>query len=365
MPHRSIVASILASILASVVTASVAVSSLAVVGLTGLVTSSAVGQPEAVREGASGLLLRRAEQRAVDVLARAAQSEDALLRAHAVEGIKPLRDRALPMARLLMDDPNPGVRFVALVTLAHLAEPGVGDAAMSMARGPEADANGSVRAAALVAAKEAGRGVSLTPLARMLDSRDLTERANAVMLLGEFGHRSAIAMIRELSANVPKRTSPVREAIYRLQVAEALAKLGDEESVDAIRAATLSPLHEVQVLGLYLLGELEDGTYAPLLKGRVQDERRSIEVRVAAATSLARLGEDTGATVLLEASRLEQIELNDEMVEASPLRASACFGLGLLPREDTATRLIELLDDPSSRVRVAAAAAIVGALHGP
>lgn len=307
--------------------------------------------------------LAAAESRAVEIVLDASQSDSPLMRAHAVEAIQPLPDRALPMAQRLSRDPNPGVRFAAVVTLAELGNPATGPAMRALAAGPRSDPDPNVRAGALVAARQAGEEVNLTPLARLLESGTITQRSNAAMLLGRFGDSSAIPMLQALSSRPVANANPTEQAVFRLQVAEALSRLGDESAKTPVRAATVSGLHEVQVLGIYVVGQIGDEVYQPVLRNRVSDPDRSIEIRVAAATALAELGDQHGADVLIEAAALETININDRQADAAPLRAAAAVGLGLIPQPRAAQRLVSLLDDADPRVRIAAAKAVLMALH--
>ncbi len=98
-------------------------------------------------------LMREAEPRALQVILDATNSEEAELRANAVEAAQAMPGRALPIAQIALEDPNAAVRFTALVTIGKLGLEPLGDASLRMTR----DSQPFVRAAALYAAKRCGK----------------------------------------------------------------------------------------------------------------------------------------------------------------------------------------------------------------
>jgi HEAT repeat protein len=141
--------------------------------------------------------------------------------------------------------------------------------------------------------------------------------------------------------------SGVRDAIVRLQFAEAVTKLGDYSNLNAIRAGAYSTMGEVQVLAVILLGDLQDRTMIPALRQMLDDP--PVERQVAAAASLAKMGQFHGLETVLKASR------NEGFLQ----RSQAAMALGYFDDDAAAQRLTELLADMQPEVRLSAAAGLL------
>ena len=310
---------------------------------------STKSQREATRD-----ILQALRESAIDQILSAARSDESALRANAIEAIQPVPQRARPLAQLGLEDDNPAVRFSALVTIGRLKLDGLGQRAREMAQ----DTDGSVRAAALFAARRCGEAVDISPMAKMLASQNPTLRGNVAMLLGMLGDPSAVAMLKDLAEVPMQRASAVRQSIVRIQIAEALVKLGEDSALDAIRAGAYSQHDEVRVLSLKTMGRLEDERMTTAFRQMVKEDH-PIELRLAAAEALGRIG--AARETALAAAR------KGADWDKAVVRAQAAFTLGWLERPTAARRLGELLDqdEESSRaVRLAAAAAVLQALEG-
>ncbi len=308
------------------------------------------------------------DARAVEVVLQASRSDRAEMRANAVEAIQHSADRALPLVQAALDDENAGVRFAALYVVGRqkmdALAPVVRDA---LARGDEP--NASVRAALIFAGSRLGVAddATLSGMSRYLFDDDPRVRANAVLLMGELGQPQAALMLRHASARPEGDRHPQIEwALLRLQVAEAMAKLGDappdpgavapEVAADnagiglrAVRAATYSNFDEVRVLAVQAVGRLHDESFWGNLNNFLDpDEAQPIEFKLAAAKSLGDLGRgDRGRFVVLPAAQHAM----------GTVRAQAAFALAGVPGPDARSALASLMNDPEEPVRLAAAAA--------
>ncbi|MFG0275439.1 MAG: HEAT repeat domain-containing protein, partial [Phycisphaerales bacterium] len=148
--------------------------------------------------------------------------------------------------------------------------------------------------------------------------------------------------------------------LLNLQIAEALAKLGDADAFEAIRAA-LYPSRpeelEAAALAVQIIGEVGDRRSIDQLiymaeRGETEEEVLPAEIRLAAAASLAQLGLPRGDFIADEYAA-------DEM---PAIRAQAAYVYGQVGSDRALERLEGMLDDPSPIVAVSAAAAIVTAL---
>ena len=185
-------------------------------------------------------------------------------------------------------------------------------------------------------------------MASYLASQDSRVKANAALLMGMTGDPKALLMVREMASQTMSRsTGQERKVLVRLQFAEVMVKLGNESSLDAIRASAFSQFPEVQVFAVTMLGRLQDrdmeAGIVPMLA------KKPIELQLAAAEALARMGRYDGLDVLVEACASQQ----------APVRAQAAAALGRFRQPGAAQALAKLLDDPSGQVRVAAAASVL------
>jgi len=310
-------------------------------------------------------------EKSIAILEQAAFNPWALLRANAIEGLQAAPARAEPIVRAGLADENIGVRFAAAMTVGQLEIHALRIQVAGLANDPDP----CVVAASIYARARLGESPDPTPLANMLMYGDARTRANAAFILGELGDRSAAPMLRDAANRLSApggdlAIGPAASRLLRLHVASALVKLGDTQMIQTIRAALYpSVVEEMEdaVLAAQLLGELKDeGSIAQLVKiveyrvtGR--DDRRSfdgdaflypIELRLAAATTLAKLGQPDGVFVGL-------------MSQTSPepeVRAQITFLYAAVGGPPAARKLAVMLDDPDPQVRVAASANLIRTL---
>lgn len=277
-----------------------------------------------------------------------ARGEDAFLRANAQEAIQYAPAEAPGVVELGLRDGQAVVRFAALVTAGRLGM----DDAIPGARRQFKDPSASVRAAALFLLRRCGRPADLTPLTMMLTGQDPSERANAAMLLGLLGDRSAVPMLRELARSRMPLVNAAREELVRIQIAEALVRLGDEEALAALRSGAYSQFDEVRVLAVSIMGRVGDRRMEKAFASLMGDP--PVELQLAAAESLARFDRYEGLGVALRAVE----------AEAVTIRAQAAYTLGLFPQAHARIALEHLLNDPAEQVRLSAAAAVLASTPG-
>jgi HEAT repeat protein len=288
---------------------------------------------------------------ALEVLSQGFESPEALVRANTIEALHAAPREAATSVRLGLADENRGVRFVAVMTvgelqmaeLCHLVEPLL------------ADPSPSVRAAAIYAMRSNGLQVDPTPLGFMLRSGDPEVKANAAMILGELGDRSAVPMLKVAKGQDLIRVSAARARLVDLQIAEALVRLGEESELEGIRAGLFAPPEqgELTALACLICGRLDDkGVVANLLDlaSRTGTWQQSPEVRMAATMGLAGI-EPTRAPL--------GVPLEYASHERDEVRAQAALTLGAVGRREALSALESLLHDRDPLVQVSAAAAIL------
>lgn len=290
--------------------------------------------------------LANTRQRAVKQVLDSSRSPNGFLRANAIEAAHHLPQRVVPLVQLGLEDPHPAVRFAATATIGKLKLAEMTPAVERLATDPFE----SVRAAALWALHRCGRQVNMTPLAIMITSSKPTTRGNVAMLLGQMNNRTTAAMLKDLAGVPMPRASAVQEAIVRIQIAEAIVRLGDESALNALRAGAYSQFDEVRVLAVSMLGRLSDRRMEKALAQMLLEP--PIELQVAAAGSLAQLGRFDGESVVVGACRSE----------IPTVRAQAAMTLAHFRSDQAAETLVGLLDDRKEQVRLSAAAAILQAV---
>lgn len=332
------------------------------------------------------ILLLQAKPKAQAIIKAAGQSDDPRVRLAAIEGAQHAPDVAFDLARDGLTDENPAVRFASLVMIGKLKLSDLSDAAEDLTR----DKNESVRAAALFAVSRCGKDVNLSPLAGMLANGSSGARANAAMLIGQLGEPQAVDMLRDMADKPMPRVSSAERTWVRLQYAEAMIRLApdDAEVLGAIRAAVYSNLDDVRVLAIQILGEVGDRSVQGGLAHIIKRDN-PIQVKIAAAQSLVRMGDTRAADVLIKASNYDDKMLRKDLQgflkqtggqgpeagvirdlladeesrarAAAEVRAQAAIGLGYVDSKAAAQRLIALLNDSDLIVKVAAASAILRA----
>ncbi len=293
----------------------------------------------------------------IDRLLVMSNSDIPQVRANAIEGLERSPARAEPVVALAMSDPNPGVRSVAASVAGRAGLSGLAPTL----RGLLGDESGFVRASAIGALRAIGTDADPTELSAMLlRSSDARLRSQAAFVIGEMGDPSAIPMLKQAWTTPIRNASEVERRLVRLQIAEALVKLGESDSIDAIRAA-LYPARpeelEATALAVQIIGQVRDrGSIDQLIYLSAEENGRLMpaEVRLAVAEALARMGMTEGGF------------LADEYREnaSEAVRAQVAIVYGRTGRDEHLPKLRSLMQDPSELVRVAAAAGALDLLMG-
>ena len=245
-------------------------------------------------------------ERALEILNEAAFSDSALMRANAIEGLHPVPTRAEQVIRMALTDENVGVRYAAATSVGILELESASEAVRPLLN----DSDDRVRAASIFALHQLGEDVNINPLAKLLQSRDARTRSSVVWLLGEMGNPSAIPMLKD-AADTKTWGTPIEDRLFRMQVAEALIKLGELEAISSLRAALYPSSQsefEVAVLAAQIIGEVEDRAASAQLVTLIEAQTDSStprdpewiyppELRLQAAAALAKMGFDDGTYV--------------------------------------------------------------------
>ncbi len=321
-----------------------------------LLTCSFVYSADAQSEDAASRVVSRSalREQAISALVELSLSPDAQIRANAIEGLGRAPARVRDVVARGLRDGNEGVRAVSAVVagrsdlteLAPAIRPLVDD------RSPY------VQASAIFALRKLGQtDVDPTPLAGLLLGHpEIGVRAQAAWVLGELGDDSAVGLLRTAVSKPMNRATVGETRVLRLQIAEALYKLGQDGELDTLRAA-LYPSSPEELEGAALaaqsLGTIDGRIATRELKNLVvyrdeQGGKMPPEVRLAAVRSLGQLGERDG-----------EAYVNEYLDATSPLvRAQVALALGQCDGSDVLSRLAAMMSGAEPEiVRVAAATA--------
>jgi len=319
--------------------------------------ATASGADRSAPRGAASIERSHRELKAVAVEILLGLSDDPSpeIRANALEALQGHTASLESVAALGLSDRSAGVRSVAAMVV---GKQGLGELS-PMLEGLAKDLSPFVRASAMFAlAKLRGAGVDvdLTPLSVMLlESEDIRVSSHAAFVLGELGNGSAIPLLQQAGGRQWGQTAPIRRQLFRLQIAEAMIKLGDVESMDAVRSA-LYPSRpeelEATALAVQIIGEVRDrGAIDQLiyLVDENSDRPMPAEVRLAVAGALAKLGLLEGGFIADEYSQNEN----------AVIRAQAAAVYGRTGQGEHLPKLEGMLLDDSAQVRAGSAGAIL------
>lgn len=266
----------------------------------------------------------------------AAESNNAFIRAHAIEAIQKTRggegaDRILQG----LDDDKSVVRFASALAAGQLGLQQAKPKLLGMVNDPSASVQVAVRFA-LHKLGDTRRSHDLEKTARY-GPDDV--RSNTVLVLGLLGEPSAIKILRSLRSD--------QDPALRLQVAEAMWRLGSEQGLDELIGATLSRYPDDQIISLLALGEKRDRRVIEHVRGALVSDYP--EVALAAARAMGMLGSDQGYGVAMRGAKSRDPRQ----------RLLAAMAFGDIGRSDAQQYLGPLLQDSDPDVRLAAAVAIL------
>jgi HEAT repeat protein len=312
--------------------------SLAIVGALLCLAGCTTGGPRIPAHEQSDLA-----RRARELLLRAGQSEVDVVSCNAIEAlVRVAPEDGRPVFRAALHAPAPMVRFAGLLALGTVRDRGALDSINAAAT----DADPHVRLAAAFAAYRCGLTENGQVLVQALhDSLDENVRADAAMLIGQIGERSAVKRLRVARTD---RSNKVRVQVYA-----AMAILGDQDAVEEL--INFAQEDEVsRVLALQTLADLGEQRAKTALAYRFAKDDY-VENKLIAARGLGKLGVKDGYKLALQ----ETAHAATDETERMRIRSLAALALGAIgdPQALPALkRLAEAQDDP--RVQVAACYAI-------
>lgn len=296
------------------------------------------------RSGSANVDALRPE--AVRIIQAGLADDNPRIRAKAIEVVAVARLIELmpKVQRLLKDDFVP-VRFLAALAVGdneyHLAK----DLVRQLLR----DEDENVRIAAAYAMTKLGSVGGLEHLHKAIGSKDQKIRANAVLLLGKSGDRSALRLLYWA------KNDSASDAKVRFQAAEAIARLGDERIYPKLWTMLISKYIENKVMGIKAMGALGTTEAQNALISMLYDD--VLEVRLIAAEQLGMLGDTGGEPEVLDVFTKNVVAGLDEK-DIEQINVLAALAIGQIGTDSLVKFLPRLLKDKSKFVRIAAAKAV-------
>jgi len=291
------------------------------------------------------------ERRAMSLLLRAAQSEDGVVRANAIESLVQVApEEGLPSFRVALRADAPLVRYAACVALGELRDSSSRDTFRRLL----SDESERVQLAAAFALCRCGEDEPAALLVQALsENADENVRADAAYLIGRLGDPRAIKRLEYAALH----DSSKKVAVHAYA---ALALLGERRGVDAlIQYAQGDPV--ARLLALQSLAEVRQERARDALRYRMGPAEDYLEAKLIAARGLGYLGSDEGFDLAVYTLRQSGGDENDRM----RLHTLAALALGAIGDPRGLPLLRELAEsEHDARVQVAACFAICQIARG-
>jgi HEAT repeat protein len=272
---------------------------------------------------------------------------DPQIRANSVEVVATTKQlRFMPRLQKLLHDEAVPVRFLAIMT--------VGDLEYSLARnevGPSLnDPNPNIKMVAAYTMMKLGDMKFYKVFRDQVTSEDQTVRANAALLLGKTNQKDAIRFLYWALQRPDSADKVV------LQALESIAAQHDERIYPKLWSRLISAYADDRLLGIRAMGALGTEQAKNAIITMLDDN--IVEVRLAAAEALGRLGEPIGEAKVAEV--FDKNLLADMDPEGQyRVKVLTALAIGEIGSESLSKHLPQLLRDPSVPVRLAAAKAVL------
>lgn len=286
------------------------------------------------------------QTQAFDILRDGLADADPLVRVHAIEAVVTTHQiRLMPTVQLLFADQSVPVRFAAAVAMGDLK---YSISRTSVSRALE-DPDDNVRVAACYAMGRLGDTEYYEVVRKaLLVSKNQTVRANAAFLLGRIGDARAIELLKQ--AQRDKNS----DGKVRLQTLEARAELGDATVLNKLWAMVYG-YAEDRMIGVRAMGMLGGAKVKEILVTKLDDDM--LEVRLAAAEQLGKLGDRSGGPEVLDVFE-KDLRAGLENGALERVNVLTALAIGRICTPALTKHLPGLMKNKSKSVRIAAAKAV-------
>lgn len=292
-------------------------------------------------------------------LRQAAEDADPEVRTKALEALADTEGAAAGALMLqgLQDQRRP-VRFAAAMAAGEVRYQPAKPILLAMAKDPQTPPK--LLCAVIYALHRMGETTHTTKLGELLYWQDKWVRATAAMVMGKLDEPAAKEPLDALRRGE-------RDPVVELQVVEALAALGDQRAAALLRAFTKSQFLEDRIIAVQGLGRVRQASSAYFLRKLLSKRKEHPAVRVAAAGSLAQLGELDGYDLAMRAATNPRKVLRSAVgrrarilqAETTNLQTLAILALGQMGEVDAVEKLHPLVFSTNGAVSVAACKSIL------
>lgn len=271
---------------------------------------------------------------------------DPRIRANAVEVVAATgRIELMPKVQRLLKDEFVPVRFAAVLAVGDTEYRIAKDSVERLLKDPDEN----IKIAAAYSLSKLGNGEKLGIILDAVTSKDQTVRANAAVLLGKSGDKSAVeSLYRAL------RDENSDDKV-RLQAAEAIARLGDEQIYPRLWTMLISVYADDRVMGIRAMGALGTTQAKNALITMLDDG--VLEVRLAAAEQLGMLKDTAGEPEVLDVFG-ENLTARMDAEGRERVYVLTALAIGRIGTASLTRFLPQLLENESKLVRIAAARAV-------
>jgi len=254
--------------------------------------------------------------------------------------------KLMPKVQRLAGDEFAPVRFAAALAIGDMEYSFGASAIKQLLR----DKDLNVKIAASYAMVRLGSPRYVEVLRRAIASKDQTVRANAAFLLGKCGDKEALKLLYWALQDKDSEDKVVYQA------AESIAMLQDDRIYPKLWTMLISAYADVRVTGIKAMGTLGTPEARNALITMLDD--KVLEVRLAAAGQLGKLGDKTGEPEVLDVFR-RNLTAGMEATDRARVNILAALAIGQIATPSLREYLPQLLSDESKTVRMAAAAAVL------
>ena len=285
--------------------------------------------------------------RALEILEDGLSAPEAQIRVNSIEVVVSTGQRRLmpKVEKLLKDDFMP-VRFAAALAVGDLEYTLAADSVRELLE----DSDENIQIAAAYALGRLGYGDGFARVSKAVTSSDQVVCANAALLLGKMGDERGLKLLYGLLRD---KKSDDR---VLLQAMESIARLGDDGIYQRIWAKLISVYADDRVMGVRSMGALGTTDSKNDLIRMLDDD--ILEVRLAAAEQLGKLGYVTGAPEVDDVFTKHLYRGYDKR-SRERVMVLTCLAIGEICSESLTQYLPVLLGDKSKLVRLSAAKAVL------
>ena len=282
--------------------------------------------------------------KASSIIRSGLSDDDAMIRTNSIEVVATTRaGEFMPIVTKRLIDPTVAVRFTAAIAIGDMQY----SPARSVLQKIIKDKNKNVMMAASYALTRVTKTNFSTLIRNLAKSKDQTVRANAAMLLGKLGDDQDVELLYWIMSDSRSGDKA------RLQAAESIAMMGDEEIYQKLWTLLISKYADDRAIGIKAMGKLGTTDAMNAIVTMLMDEVP--EVRLFAAVELARLGDPSGKEEIKD-----YLESNRQHIRDTKMAdVVAGMAIGYLGGEDMVQYLPGLLDSSEKQVRLSAAQSVL------